>query len=138
MVLVLLQLLGSFACSLTSHAGSPAALSPARLDQSFALAAGASAILETENLQIGFDRVLSDSRCPRGAQCITAGDAVVRIWMSKAPAARESRDLETTPRAAEAVYGAYRIRLVTLDPYPIADRAIRPSDYVVTLLVTRA
>jgi hypothetical protein len=135
-LLVLLQVLASFACALASDSGNPVAPSPA-LDQAFTLKAGASAILDTENLRVEFDSVLSDSRCPRGAQCITAGEAVVRVWLSKAPTPRESRELKTTPNAAEAVYGAYRIRLVTLDPYPTADRTIRPSDYVVTLLVTR-
>ena len=135
-VLVLLQVFASFACALASDSGNPVATSPA-LDQAFTLKAGTSAMLDTENLQVEFAGVLSDSRCPRGTQCITAGEAVLRIWLSKAPAARESRDLKTTPNAGEAVYGAYRIRLLMLDPYPTADRTIRPSDYVVTLLVTR-
>jgi len=123
---------------LRSDARTPSAASPAQLNQPFALMAGASATVETENLQIGFDRVLSDSRCPRGAQCITAGEAIVRIWVSKAPAPRETRDLTTIPAADEAVYGAYRIKLVSLDPYPIANATVRASEYVATLLATRS
>lgn len=136
---VLLHILVFFACACASASDSGSVTSPpaAGLDQPFTLAAGASVRLEVENLQVGFDRVVSDSRCPSGAQCIVEGEALVRVWLSKAPAARESRDLKTTPNAAEAVYGAYRIKLVTLAPSPTVDRTIRPSDYVVTILVTR-
>ena len=51
-----------------------------------------------------------------------------------APAASEA---EAPPADAEVLYGEYRLRLLTLDPYPQVDRTIRPSDYVATLLVTR-
>ena len=135
--LVILHLLAFLACASSSDSGNPSAPKTVGLDQPFTLAAGASARVDAENLQVGFDRVVSDSRCPRGAQCVVAGEAVVRVWLSKSPEARGNRDL-TTPNAAEAVYGAYRITLVTLDPYPTVDHTIRPSDYVATLLVTRA
>jgi hypothetical protein len=82
--------------------------------------------------------VISDSRCPRDAQCITGGDALVRVWLLKAPGARENRDLKTTPDGASAVYSTYRVTLVVLDPAPTANRVIRPSEYVATLVVSRA
>ena len=110
----------------------------AGLDRPFTLKAGTSVSLEAERLTVAFDRLLSDSRCPKGVNCIVAGEAVVRISLSKAGSAREGRDLQTTADGAEATYGAYRIKLVAVDPYPIADRQTAPKDYVVTLLVTRA
>jgi hypothetical protein len=109
----------------------------AALDQPFKLNAGRSAIIDGERLQIGFERVVSDSRCPQDAQCITAGEAIVRVWLVKAPDRREARDLNTTPDAAGGVYGAYRVTLVALDPLPTTDRAVRPSEYVATLIVSR-
>ena len=81
---------------------------------------------------------MSDSRCPRDAQCITDGEAVVRVWLQKAPGARENRDLKTTPDGASAVYSTYRVTLVALDPAPTASRVIRPSEYAATLVVSRA
>ena len=110
----------------------------AMLDKPFKLAAGRSATIEGEQLQVGFDRVVSDSRCPKDAQCITAGEAIVRVWLLKAPGARENRELRTTPTETSAAYSTYRINLVALDPVPATSRAIRPSEYVATLTVSRS
>ena len=137
-VVVAVHVLTFLACASLSDSGSPAAPTAARLDQAFTLAAGAVAVFDAEHLQVGFDRVLSDSRCPRGAQCIVEGEATVRVWLSKSPRGKDNRDLKTTPNALEAVYDAYRIKLVTLEPYPGVERAVRPSEYVATLLVSRS
>jgi len=112
--------------------------SAARLDQTFTLSPGGAAVVEGENLQGGFDQVLSDSRCPTGAQCIVAGEATVRIWLVKAPRGRENVELKTTTSASQATYDTYRVSLVTVTPSPEVGRTIQPSDYVVTMLVTRS
>jgi len=126
------------ACAAQSGSGNPAAPGRATLGETFKLTAGGVAVVQGEDLQVGFDRVLSDSRCPRGAQCIREGEAKIRVWLSKPPRGRAEHELQTTPPvAAEALYEGYRIRLVTLEPYPQVDRTIRSSDYVATLLVTR-
>jgi hypothetical protein len=116
---------------------SPSGPTSAALDQAFQLTVGSSATITSENLQVGFEQVLSDSRCPHGAQCIVAGNATARVWLSKPPTGREPRELGTSAETS-AVYGAYRIALTTLSPYPEVGATIRPSDYVVTLVVTRS
>ena len=108
-----------------------------RLDFSFPLAVSGSATVDGQSLQVGFDSVVSDSRCPTGAVCIDAGEGVVRVWLSKAPLARENRDLKTTAAASEAVYGSYRIKLVALDPYPVVGQSIAGASYVATLRITQ-
>ena len=135
MALPALSLVVFMACA---SAKSPSPAAPAAgLDRPFTVKSGTSTSIDAEKLHIGFDRVISDSRCPRGAQCIVAGEAVLRVWLQKPPSARENRDLTTMPEGAQAAYGAYRIKLVTLDPSPSVDGTIRPSDYVATFLVTR-
>jgi hypothetical protein len=125
-------------CAAQPGPGSPTALDQAMLGETFTLRPGGVAVVRGEDLQVGFDRVLSDSRCPQGAQCIVKGEAVIRVWLSTPPQGRAEHELRTAPPPdAEAVYGEYRIRLVTLDPYPQVDRTISSSDYVATLLVTR-
>ena len=110
---------------------------PVHLDESFALHAGESAKLDSEKLEIRFDVVVSDSRCPKGAQCIVEGDATVRITVKKA-SAKTSYELHTSERAAqEASHDGLTIRLVRLDPYPVEGKAIDGRDYEATLLVTR-
>ena len=130
--LVVMGLFTSLACS------SPTEPKAAQFDQAFTLAPGAAAVIGAENLQVGFDQVISDSRCPRGAQCIVAGDATVRVWLAKAPRGRENRELKTTPGGSQAVYDAYKIVLVTVAPSPEVGSTIRPTDYVVTLTVSRS
>ena len=127
------------ACAASSGRGNPVSPSPASLDEAFDLKAGGSTTIRDENLQVGFDRVLSDSRCPRGTRCIAEGDATVRVWLLKPPRGRAAHELQTTPpAAAEAAYDGYRIRLVALAPYPEGDRPVRSSEYVTTLVVTRS
>jgi hypothetical protein len=110
---------------------------PVHLDESFALHAGESATVESEKLEICFDRVVSDSRCPKGAQCLVEGDATVRITVKKA-SVRTSYELHTSERAAqEAGHDGLTIRLVRLDPQPVEGKAIEGRDYAATLLVTR-
>ena len=107
------------------------------LDDSFSLHAGESAKVDSEKLEIRFEGVVSDSRCPKGAQCIVEGDATVRITVKKA-SAKTSYELHTSERAAqEASHDGLTIRLVRLDPYPVEGKAIDGRDYEATLLVTR-
>jgi len=135
---VVVHLFTVLACANSSESGNPMKPTAARLDQPFTLSPGASVVFDAESLQLDFVQVAADSRCPRGAQCITEGEATVRVSLSKSARAKEERDLKTNPAASEAVYDAYRISLVMLEPYPAVDRPIRPSDYVATMLVTRS
>ena len=56
------------------------------LGQPFELKAGETATIAGDGVAIGFERVLSDSRCPRGTQCIRAGEATIRVWASSSRA----------------------------------------------------
>ena len=110
---------------------------PVHLDESFALRAGESAKVASEKLEIRFEAVVSDSRCPKGAQCIVEGDATVRITVKRA-SAKTSYELHTSERAAqEASHDGLTIRLLRLDPYPVEGKAIDSRDYEATLQVTR-
>jgi hypothetical protein len=110
---------------------------PVHLDESFALHVGESAKVYSENLEIRFEGVVSDSRCPKGDQCIVEGDATVRITVRK-PSGRTSCELHTSERAGqEATEDGLTIRLLRLDPYPVEGKAIEPRDYEATLQITR-
>jgi hypothetical protein len=126
------------ACASASNSGSPTAPGSVKLNQSFTLKVSASESIEGENAQIGFDSVLSDSRCPKGAQCIVAGDATIRVWLARSSQPRQTRDLKTSPPdATQAVISPYRVTLTSLAPEPTVDGTPRASDYVATLVVAR-
>jgi hypothetical protein len=110
--------------------------SPA-LDERLQLQVGEAASADRQALRIGFLSVTADSRCAKGEVCVWEGDATVRLWLQRAGGAREERELHTSSRAAHAAqYEDWWVRLVLLEPYPIAGRAIAPADYVATLQVT--
>jgi len=108
------------------------------LGESFNLRLGESAQIEAEALQIGFEDVSADSRCPTGERCIWEGDATVRVWLQKASETREAHELHTSPKEQGAVsYLSYEVRLLRLDPYPVSGNTIARGDYRATLEVTR-
>jgi phage shock protein E len=87
---------------------------------------------------VALDAVVSDSRCPKNVQCITAGDATIRVKVRRA-SAESTHELHTAEGAAqEAADGGLTIRLLRLDPYPVEGKPIAPREYVATLQVTRA
>jgi Zn finger protein HypA/HybF involved in hydrogenase expression len=122
--------------SVASVAGSSEPKSVA-LGESFQLKVGESAQIEAAALQIGFEEVSGDSRCPKGEQCIWEGDATVRVCLQKASETKETHELHTAAKEqSEVSYLGYEVKLLGLAPYPISGRSIEPADYVVTLEVT--
>lgn len=104
--------------------------------QSFSLRAGAHAVSADGQLHIGFEGVTADSRCPKGAQCVWAGEATAGFSVRLGPAAPRFIELNTTagPRQSARVLG-HELRLLRLDPYPIAGKVFAPETYSATLTI---
>lgn len=119
---------------LCSTAG-PAQPVPFDVGKAFVLKVGQTAQTRSGDWRIGFEGVTADSRCPKGVQCVWAGDAVVRIWLQRASGARELRDLHTAANAPRGP-GAPSVRLLRVDPLPVAGREIAREDYTATLVLT--
>jgi hypothetical protein len=115
----------------------------AEIERPFDLHVGQGARFRNGDLELWFRRVASDSRCPRGAQCVTAGEAMITLdgrIMKGPPESFEvgigsgaSSDDSTARRA----YDGYRIQLLRLEPYPEVGRAVDSTAYVATLRVER-
>jgi hypothetical protein len=106
------------------------------LDQPFTLHVGQAARLAKSDLDLYFRRVAADSRCPRGVQCIQAGEAVAIMEGRILKAPPESFDVHlTSDSLADRVFDGYRIRMVDLDPYPVAGAPRDTSAYVGTFMV---
>ena len=106
--------------------------------KSFSLKAGATAQAVDPALLIGFEAVAGDSRCPKGEQCIVAGDATVRIWLQQGSGPRQTRELHVAPGAAQAVrVQDHELRLLRLEPYPVTGRPIAQADYIATFTLNR-
>lgn len=113
---------------------SPAA--PDAIDRQFVLSPGETETIAEASVSIGFERVLSDNRCPADVQCIQAGDAVVEILV-RGPEDEGHLQLHTTDAPRSARYGELTIALVDLRPRPVSTETIRAEDYRATIRVTR-
>jgi hypothetical protein len=103
--------------------------------EEFSLAVGESAAVSGTGLLVRFERVVSDSRCPSDAICITSGEAVLTVAVARdgRPAAPVS--LRTERSADRATVGDWALSLTRLEPYPSSGRVILAGDYVATFRV---
>lgn len=108
------------------------------LDKNFSLNVGEVGQLVGDALQVGLEGVTADSRCPKGEQCVWAGDATVRVWLRRGSGPKEVRELHAAPGPAQSArVFDHSLTLVRLDPTAIAGRAIASTAYVATLHLSR-
>lgn len=83
-------------------------------------------------LKIKFLSVVEDSRCPKGTQCIWAGNAKIKFRVSNR---RRTKifDLNTARGAELYSFEGYQIKLIKVSPTPVVNEHIRRGEYVVTL-----
>ena len=113
---------------------------PARrapLNQEFKIRVGEEVVFKRENLAVRLVSVLEDSRCPKGAQCITQGNGKIELQLKKSQKKPVTLELNTAFGTQKADYEGYEVKFVGLDPYPKMGGSIKPEDYVVTVLVTK-
>lgn len=114
----------------------------ARLDEPVTLRKGQWAAFSKRPLEMSFLRVVQDSRCPTNVQCIRAGEAVVQ-FAGKSSEGGFGTFLAELPAGASptdslpwTTWGSYRIRVLRLEPYPVAGIEPDSSAFVATFLVT--
>lgn len=103
-------------------------------EQSARLRVGETVRVGGANASLTFEAVQRDSRCPKGARCIRAGEAVVVFRLREASGETSMVTFEVPPGggATHSSHG-YRIDLVALDPQAATDVEIAPADYVATI-----
>lgn len=118
--------------------GGPAGAAPIELGKPFSLRPGEMVHTSDNALRIGFTAVTADSRCPKGEQCVVAGDATVRVWLKQGAGPRQAGDLRAAPGKAQALQMfSHELRLVGLAPYPVSGKVIAAADYVATFTLSR-
>lgn len=124
-------------------------LRPAALGQPFTLAWGETATLADAGLDVTFDTILNDGRCPSQMECYATMPVVVAItvkkkdsgvWSTLTLQAHTTQSGDVVPSAPDSVlsdrYGAYTISLARVAPYPATRDQLASRDYRVTLLVS--
>jgi hypothetical protein len=107
--------------------------SPSPVNTEFTLAPGQSQSVAGTSLT--FVGVTADSRCPANAICITAGDATVRVDLSRRGTS-SSHELHTASKQPVSA-NDLTVELLEVAPYPFSFSPIDPAAYRVTLRVTR-
>ena len=115
-----------------------------QLDEHFWLKLDESKLLLSEQLEIGFDKVFTDSRCPEDVICIWEGAAEIELWLLKS--STDTTFLSVTIPGfitSESEHHVstdtldYRITLLQLDPYPNTARERKLSDYRALLTISK-
>jgi len=124
------------ACSALSGEPMGPADQTSALEKPFTLEPAETATVGQDRVQVRFDRVVADSRCPRDVQCITAGEATVRVLVTLPGQPAVTFELKTTPKGSTVKAGAYGLTLSNLAPVPLSTVATKDSDYRATFVLT--
>lgn len=89
-----------------------------------------------ESTRVQFTDVTSDSRCPTGAQCVWAGEAVVQFTVGSTQ--QVSLTLGTDASKATVIIGMKQFTIVALKPHPKVNESIAKGDYIATIRFTSA
>ena len=109
-----------------------------RIGEPFELGVGESVRIIDAGIRVGFDLILSDSRCPRRVECIWEGNAEARAWAKAPRTDRSLFRLNTNPRfPTEALVLGFIIRMLNVAPYPEDGTFIDPNTYKATMVVVR-
>ena len=104
----------------------------------FQLRPSESVSVENTDVELRFDVVTSDSRCPADAICVWQGDATAVFSVRLSDSSSSSLTLHTTGEDRRASASGLTLTLVRLDPYPYSSHPISPSDYRALLRVDPA
>jgi hypothetical protein len=139
LTLCLLATFVAFAASATAAKGGGQTRKKIMADKNFVLGVGQEGLTADGKLKIKFVSVPEDSRCPKGVNCIWAGNARVVLEVGNSGGKAVKLELNTSPRegAAGGAHGQYLIKLVDVAPYPVSGQTSKPRSYAVTLLVSR-
>jgi hypothetical protein len=105
----------------------------------FRLAPGQTATVEGQGLEVTFQVVEQDSRCPVDVTCVWEGDATVKVSIAQPPRPPQEFELHTAGSLAQRVtYGDFQVELRDLQPRPRSTSEIPRDQYRALLAVHRA
>jgi hypothetical protein len=93
--------------------------------------------LPKSKLTIKFLSLVEDSRCPTDTNCVWAGNAQIKVKISKG---KESKtfDLNTNLDPNIVSFAGYEIKLAALNPKPASNIRINRNGYTATFAVSKA
>lgn len=112
----------------------------AKLDRKFSIKYDRLARIRSEDLDLKFTHVVSDSRCPSETQCVFQGR--VEITLHVVQGDRDFGNINLVRQAglenaSIATIDGYSIQLLDVKPYPKTSQPIELSDYSAIIEVSR-
>ncbi len=107
------------------------------IGEAFKLPVTQTAVEQNEKIEFTFDQVVSDSRCPKDAVCIQAGDAVIAVSIVIGGVNYGSYKLSLAASPSVRA-GDFRFTFTDLYPYPAVSPDVRPAGYVGYFIVEKA
>ncbi len=110
----------------------------AKLGQEFDIALGQNAAIPGENLSIKFTKLVSDSRCPTGVQCIWQGEVscLIELGYEGNTFSKVLTQSGLTGGMARTDFKSYEIAFA-IEPYPEAGKSINQKNYRLQLLINK-
>lgn len=108
------------------------------LGEKFTLRAGQEAVIRDTDLRLRFSRVVQDSRCPIGVQCVWQGNGQIHLSWERSQARPIWLLLNTGLSPKDFSCGGLGVDLVDLQPPARPNIEIDPAEYQVVLVVRRA
>ncbi len=90
----------------------------------------------SNGLKIEFVELVEDSRCPTDAQCVWAGNAKIKVRVTK-NGKSQILELEMMTNGMAPNYGNYRLKLKALTPELRSNFRINRNAYKATIEVTK-
>ncbi len=87
-------------------------------------------------LTVKFVSLIEDSRCPEGTNCIQAGNASIKVTVSKRSESK-TFELNTNYGPKGETFEGYAINLVSLTPTPKDNIRINRNGYTATFTISR-
>ena len=93
---------------------------------------------EEEEVSIKFINVLSDSRCPTGAECVWAGEAELQFIVNKANDSIKFNLISSGQHfGQDTILFDLHIKLLKVIPYPDVSKIIVIEDYKTVIIVDK-
>ena len=87
-------------------------------------------------IKVAFVELVEDARCPTDVQCVWAGNAKIKIRVTRSGRSK-ILELNTLDRSAVPVYAGYRFKLKSLTPEPRSNVRINRMAYAATIEISK-
>jgi len=109
----------------------------ARHEQKVSVQVGKSATESHSKIKVEFVEMVEDSRCPKDVNCVWAGNAKIKVKVTKGG---NSKVLELNSNTAtkDSAFGGYVLKLEKLTPEPASNIRINRNGYVAVISMKKS